>query len=196
MTSPRKRHAAELWLAGIRLLVLVGVALTAVGLAGYAAGWVWLTTALGPTAYLLLARSGNESSQLRTALLGHTTAIACGLACLAAFGLWSHPSVVETGHESLRQIGAQAVAVGLTLLGQTLLRVEHPPAAATALLITSGITRPGYPLFGLLAGLALLLVLVAVLARVPGGRSGSSGYAADTQVPQWRDEGGRRHRRR
>ncbi|MFI7241639.1 HPP family protein [Streptomyces qinglanensis] len=180
MTSPRKRRAAGLWLAGVRLLVLVGVALTAVGLAGYAAGWVWLTTALGPTAYLLLARPGNEASRLRSAFLGHTAAIVCGLACLAAFGLWNHPSVVEAGHESLPQIGAQAVAVGLTLLGQTLLRVEHPPAAATALLITSGITRPGYPLYGLLAGLALLLILVAALARVPGARSGSSAYSADT----------------
>ncbi|MEU3191996.1 HPP family protein [Streptomyces sp. NPDC006992] len=174
MTSSKGTDAKGLWLAGVRLLVLAAVALTAVGLAGYAAGWVWLTTALGPTAYLLLAHPGSEASQLRSALLGHTIAIACGLACLAAFGLWSHPSVVEAGHESLPQIGAQAVAVGLTLLGQTLLRVEHPPAAATALLITSGITRPGYPLYGLLAGLALLLVLVAVLARVPGARSGSS----------------------
>ncbi|MBE9499733.1 HPP family protein [Streptomyces sp. GKU 257-1] len=181
MTAPRKRHAAELWLAGVRLLVLVGVALTAVGLAGYAAGWVWLTTALGPTAYLLLARSGNESSQLRTALLGHTTAIACGLTCLAAFGLWSHPSVVETGHESLRQIGCAGRGRGTDAAGADAAAGGTPACRCDrALLITSGITRPGYPLFGLLAGLALLLVLVAVLARVPGARSGSSGYGADT----------------
>ncbi|WP_431982185.1 HPP family protein [Streptomyces qinglanensis] len=179
MNSPRRTGAKGLWIAGVRLLVLTGVALTAVGLVGYAVGWVWLTTALGPTAYLLLAHPGDEASRLRSALLGHTTAIACGLACLAAFGLWNHPSVVEAGHESLPQIGAQAVAVGLTLLGQTLLRVPHPPAAATALLITSGITRPGYPLYGLLAGLALLLILVAVLARVPGARPGGSADSAD-----------------
>ncbi|MBO8191495.1 HPP family protein [Streptomyces oryzae] len=158
------------WVAGVRLLVLSAFALTVVGLVGGGVGWVWLTTALGPTAYLLLAHPESEGSQLRSAVLAHAAAIACGLACLAAFGLWNHPSVAETHRESLRQTGAQALAVGVTLLLLTLLRAPHPPAAATALLITSGITRPGKPLYGMLAGLALVIVLSAVLARVPGAR--------------------------
>ncbi|KUL34401.1 hypothetical protein ADL22_30620 [Streptomyces sp. NRRL F-4489] len=155
-------------MAGARLLVLGAVALTVVGLAGHAAGGVWLTTTVGPTAYLLLAHPEHEASQLRSSLLGHAAATACGLGCLAAFGLWDHPSVVELHRDSLPQIGAQALAVGLTLLLLTVCHAHHPPAAATALLIASGIARPGPPLYGMLIGLAVVIALAAVLARVPG----------------------------
>ncbi|WP_069812598.1 HPP family protein [Streptomyces sp. TP-A0874] len=164
---PRTRPA---WVAGIRLLVLAAVTLTAVGLVGHAAGGVWLTTTLGPTAYLLLVHPGQEASRLRSSLLGHAAATGSGLACLAIFGLWDNPSIAETHHDTLPQIGAQALSVGVTLLLLTLLKAHHPPAAATTLLITSGIARPGAPLYGMLAGLALLIALAAVMAHVPGAQ--------------------------
>ncbi|MFE0387613.1 HPP family protein [Streptomyces bungoensis] len=159
---------AAMWVVGARLLVLAAVTLTVVGLVGHAVGGVWLTTTVGPTAYLLLAHPEDEASRLRSSLLGHASATGCGLAALAVFGLWDHPSVAEVHRDSLPQIAAQALAVGLTLLLLTVLHAHHPPAAATALLISSGIARPGPPLYGMLAGLALLIALAAVLARIPG----------------------------
>ncbi|MBS2964373.1 HPP family protein [Actinocrinis puniceicyclus] len=148
---------ADRLITGLRLLVLGGVLLAGVGLIGHAVGSVWLTTTTGPTAYLLLAHPDTAGSRLRSAVAGHTAAVACGLAALAAFGLWNHPSIVEQRHDTLTQIAAQAIAVGCTLLALAVLDAHHPPAAATALLIASGIARPGAPLYGMLAGLALTL---------------------------------------
>lgn len=148
--------------------------LAVVGAIGQGAGWVMLTTTLGPTAYVLLAHPESEAARLRNSSLGHATATACGLACLALFGLWQHPSVVEEKHDTWPQIGAQALAVGLTLLLLELIEAQHPPAAATALLITSGIARPGPSLYGMLTGLALLIAGAALLAWA-GRRSGTAG---------------------
>jgi CBS-domain-containing membrane protein len=151
---------------GARLFVLSAVALTAVGAIGQGIGLMLLSTTLGPTAYILLAHPRTEAAQVRSSILGHTAATVCGLACLAAFGLWEYPSIVEQQSDTWRQIGAQALAVAITLFLLVLLNAHHPPAAATALLITSGIARPGPPLYGMLAGLALLIAAAAGLSRM------------------------------
>jgi hypothetical protein len=164
-------------LGGLRLFVLSALLLAGVGAIGHLIGWVALTTTLGPTAYLLLSRPESVSARLRSAVTSHVVAIAVGLACLAAFGLWSHPSVAEQHHDTAPQIGAQALAVGLTLFLLHLLDAHHAPAAATALLITSGITRPGPPLYGLLVGLALVLVIAPLLAAATSCRAKGGGDA-------------------
>lgn len=161
-------HQRKVALSGLRLFILAAALVATVGAVGQGVGLVMLTTAVGPTAYILLAAPGNESTRLYNALLGHACATVCGLAFLAAFGLWNAPSVPARHHETWPQIGAQALAVGTTLLLLALLDAHHAPAATTALLITSGIARPGPPLYGMLAGLALLIAGAAVLARVPG----------------------------
>ncbi len=163
---------------GLRLAVLAGALLAAVGLAGHVAGafdartlsGTWLTAALGPTAYVLLAHPRSVTSRLRNALVGHVSAILAGLLALAVFGLWTAPSIVETHHESVAQVGAQATAIALTLLALTVADAHHAPSGATALLVASGIARPGPELVGLLIGLALVLLLAPLLARFPGHR--------------------------
>ncbi|MEV6808471.1 HPP family protein [Streptomyces sp. NPDC051132] len=150
-------------LGGLRLFLLSALLLAGVGAIGSLTGWVMLTTTLGPTAYLLLAHPDSVTARLRSAVTGHALAVAVSLGCLAVFGLWNHPSVPEQHHDTALQIGAQALAVGLTLFLLHLLGLHHAPAAATALLITSGICRPGPPLYGLLVGLALVLAIAPVL---------------------------------
>lgn len=163
------------WATAGRLFLTSAALLAAVGTIGQGTGWVVLTATLGPTAYLLLSEPENESAMLRGSLLGHLVATACGLACLAVFGLWDHPSVVEQKRDTWSQIGAQALAVGITLLVLELINARHLPAAATALLIASGIARPGPPLYGMLTGLALLIAgaaLIAWLTRRQGAAAG------------------------
>jgi hypothetical protein len=149
---------------GLRLLVLSALLLAGVGAVGRLVGWIALTTTLGPTAYLLLAHPRSVDARLRSAAIGHALAVAVGLACLAAFGLWSHPSTAAVQHDTGAQIGAQALSVGLTLFLLHVCKAHHPPAAATTLLITSGISRPGPPLYGMLTGLALVLVIASLLS--------------------------------
>lgn len=166
----RSRGPGSRIVAAARLLVLSSALLAAVGAVGHGSGWVMLTATLGPTAYIILAHPDSVQSRLKNGAAGHLIAVATGLAFLAAFGLWNHPSVIEQKRDTAAQIGAQALAVGVTLFLLTVLDRSHPPAAATALLITSGIARPGPPLYGMLIGLAAVLLVAPLLARAPGWR--------------------------
>ncbi len=76
-------------------------------------------------------------------------------------------SVSQTGRETLAQIGAQVLAVGVTVAVLTILNAHHAPAGASALLVASGIARPGPPLFGLVLGLGVVLVASPLLSRLP-----------------------------
>ncbi|MEU1785279.1 hypothetical protein ABZ553_05210 [Streptomyces sparsogenes] len=71
-------------MAGIRLFLSSAVLLAVVGAIGQGAGWVMPTTTLGPTAYVLPAHPESEAARLRNSSLGHATAAAGGLACLAS----------------------------------------------------------------------------------------------------------------
>lgn len=156
-------------LSGLRIGLLVGILLAAVGTAGLLSGaGVWLTAALGPSAYLLVAHPRDVTARARNAVVGHSAALVAGLVALAVFGLWDAPSVAETHRESWPQIAAQAVAIALTLLVLTVADAHHAPAGATALLVSSGIAAPGAPLLGLVVGLVIVLVLAPLLARLPG----------------------------
>lgn len=165
-------------LLGLRFALLAGMLLAAIGAAGHVAsalgaqavGGTWLTTSLGPTAYVLLAHPRSVTSRLRNGLLGHATGVLAGLGALALFGLWSAPSVAETHQESFAQVGAQAGAIAVTLLVLTVADAHHGPAGATALLVASGIARPGPELVSLIIGLAIVLAVAPLLARLPGER--------------------------
>ncbi|MGH9103226.1 MAG: HPP family protein [Acidimicrobiales bacterium] len=151
----------------LRLGVLGAGALVAVGLVDHFSNWPVLTTALGPTAYVLIAHPRSETARARNAVVGHAVGIGAALASLAVFGLWSAPSTYRIGHASLAQAGAAAMAIGLTLALLHLLRTHHAPAAATTLLVATGLARFGRPLAGLVVGLAIVIALASVLVFVP-----------------------------
>jgi HPP family len=156
--------------AALRYLVIASALLGAVGVAGHFASSPFLTTTLGPTTYIFAANPGTEATRVRNATLGHGAAILIGLAALATFGLWRHPSISATTGPTLAQVGAAAAAAGLTLFVLELVRSHHAPAATTALLVATGFARPGKPLIGLVIGLAIVLVLGPLSARLPLGK--------------------------
>jgi hypothetical protein len=158
-----------------RFLLIVGAGLAVVGAIGHTIGWTLLSTTLGPTAYVFAAHPKSASAKRRNAILGHTSAVAAALFCLAVFGLWHHPPVTKLGHLTWPQVGAAALAGALTVALLELLDAHHAPAGATALLIASGIAKPGPPLYGLLIGLALLIAFGPLLSRwFPLGRQGAA----------------------
>lgn len=162
---------------GARLGVLGVASIGVIGAADHFLPLVLLTATLGPTAYLLLAHPEHETARLRNAVIGHLTGVGAGLAALAMFGLWriqQRPHLLTTDPQRL---AAVAVAVGLTLLVLELASSHHAPAAATTILVASGLAGPGRPLVGLVLGVAGLLVVLAVLARVPVPRLASTSSA-------------------
>ena len=149
-----------------RLLILGAVVMAGIGLGGRYLAWPILTTTLGPTLYVFQAHPDSETARFRSAVTGHSVAVAAGLFSLAVFGLWTHAATTAIGHSTLRQAGAAAVALGLTLAALHLTRSHHAPAGATTLLIATGIARPGKPLFGLLVGLAAVILIGPWLGRL------------------------------
>jgi HPP family len=160
---------------GLRYLLLTGALVGAVGIAGRFIAWPLLTSTIGPTAYVFAAHPRTEAASFRNALIGHGVAIACGLGALAAFGLVQYPSISETGTPSAAQVAAAVLGVGLTVFFLELAGSHHAPSAATALLITTGLAKPGAPLIGLVLGLAIVIALGPLIGRVPFARRASSG---------------------
>ncbi len=161
-------------MGGLRYLLLTGVLVGAVGIAGRFLAWPLLTSTVGPTAYVFAAHPRTESARFRNALVGHGVAIACGLGALAAFGLVRYPSITETGSPSAVQVAAAVFGVALTVFFLELAGSHHAPSAATALLITTGLAKPGSPLIGLVLGLAIVIALGPLIGQIPFARSASS----------------------
>ena len=165
---------AERAATAVRFLCLTAVLVGAVGIAGRLLFWPLLTSTVGPTAYVFAAHPRSEAARFRNAVVGHGVAIGTGFGALWAFGLLNHPSVSTTGAPSLAQVGASAVAVGVTLFVLEMVGSHHAPAAATALLVSTGLARPGPPLIGLVLGLAIVLVLGPLSGRLPIARRTAS----------------------
>ena len=146
-------------LVATRYLGLTALLVGVVGVVGRWLAWPLLTSTVGPTAYLFAAHPKTEPARLRNAAIGHAVAVGLGLGALVLFGLEHHPSVSATGMPSWRQVLACALAVGLTMSVLELLHSHHAPAAATTLLITTGLAKPGAPLIGLVVGLGLVITL-------------------------------------
>ena len=157
----------------MRYLLLTGVLVGAVGIAGRFLAWPLLTSTVGPTAYVFAAHPRTEAARSRNALVGHGVAIVCGLGALAAFGLVECPSISETGSSSAAQVAAAVLGVGLTVFFLELAGSHHAPSAATALLITTGLAKPGAPLIGLVLGLAIVIALGPLIGRIPFARRAS-----------------------
>jgi HPP family len=172
--SPSTCPATARLTLGARYFLLTGVLVGAVGLAGRFLAWPLLTSTIGPTAYVFAAHPDSEAARFRNALAGHSVALGCGLAALAIFGLTRYPSISTSGSTSLRQVVAAVTGVGFTVLLLELVGSHHAPAAATALLITTGLAGPGAPLIGLMLGLAIVIALGPLVGRLPLARALSS----------------------
>lgn len=173
---------------GVRYLLLTGLLVGAVGLAGRYLAWPLLTSTVGPTAYVFAAHPQSEAARFRNALVGHGVAIACGLGALAALGLLRYPSVSRTGSPSAAQVAAAVVGVGLTVFCLELAGSHHAPSAATALLITTGLAKPGAPLIGLVLGLAVVITLGPFIGRIPLARRASSADESHRREPSHNTE--------
>lgn len=156
----------------LRYFVLVAT----VGLAGRLLAWPLITSTVGPTAYVFAADPQSEGARLGNAVIGHGIAICVGLASLTVFGLLHHPSVSAIGAPSWSQIGAAALATGLTLVLLQLAGSHHAPAAATATapLVSTGLAKPGPGLIGLVLGLAAVIATGPLMGRWPLARAAAA----------------------
>jgi CBS-domain-containing membrane protein len=122
---------------------------------------------LGPTAFLFFFAPTAPSASPRNALYGHAVGLLCGYAALWLMGLTDSPSAMAEG-VNLRRVLAAALSVAATGALMILLRVGHPPAGATTLIVSLGIVTQPFHLLIVEAAVALLVVQAIVINRLAG----------------------------
>jgi len=135
-----KRLFERLGVSGDALYLFIAASL-AILVSGFAAHLLhepFLFPSLGPTVFLFFEQPLESGSSPRSAILGHFTALAVGYLSVMVFGLLDDPSILEVGVSAAR-IGATTLSVGLTDALILLAHGSHPPAGATALIVSLGL---------------------------------------------------------
>lgn len=126
-----------------------------------------LFPSLGPTAFLLFYTPTGASACPRNTLFGHAIGAAAGWVSLAAFGLLHHAPALTAGFSNGR-IGATALSLGLTSGLMVWLKVPHPPAGATTLIVSLGILHEPWQLGVLMLAVFLLVLQGLTINRLAG----------------------------
>jgi hypothetical protein len=151
-----------IWVPGTSALLIV-----LAGLIGFWLKQPWLFAALGPTIIMAATTPGHETTSFRAVVVGHITAIACAYLALLLLNANEAPALARTATEISPRIWASAAALALLAIVQPQLRAYHPPAAATALLVTLGTYRmTGRTPLALIGGVILVAVAAELLQRL------------------------------
>jgi hypothetical protein len=149
--------------SGAYAAIASGLAMGVIGALGLVANQPWLFPSLGPTIFLQAVTPDAPSARLRNTIAGHAVGVCAGFAALFLFGAQTMPAVMSAEVLSVERVAATALSVAVTVGVQSLLNVQHPPAAATTMLITLGGLRPVFStVLSIMAG----VLLVSVLGRI------------------------------
>jgi CBS-domain-containing membrane protein len=124
---------------------------------------------LGPTAFLLFYTPTQPTASPRNTLCGHLIGAAAGFVSLWIFGLLDAGPAILVG-VSWGRVGAAALSLALTSGVMVWLRVPHPPAGATTLIVSLGLIATIPKLGVLMLGVFLLVVQGFVINRLAGVR--------------------------
>ena len=122
---------------------------------------------LGPTAFLLFYTPTAPAASPRNTIFGHLIGALAGWLSLVAFGLVNAPPALSSGVQWPR-VGAAALSLGITSGLMVLLRVPHPPAGATTLIISLGLMPHLWQIAVLMAAVILLTGQGFVINRLAG----------------------------
>jgi CBS-domain-containing membrane protein len=122
---------------------------------------------LGPTAFLFFYTPLAPAASPRNTIVGHLIGAVAGWSSLAVFGLLHAAPAIAVGVTGAR-VGAAALSLGLTSALMVLLRVPHPPAGATTLIVSLGILRTPAHLLVLMAAVVLLAAQAFAINRLAG----------------------------
>ena len=151
----------------------------AIGLVALVAGQPWLFPSLGPSIFLQVHKPNLESARLYNTVVGQAVGVAAGAAGIILTGAGADPSALSGQTMTMARVAASCIAMGSCLLVQQLLKASHPPAAATALLLTlGGFKLVPSDLLAIAAGVGLIVLIGEPLRRLRTGslfgRSGKS----------------------
>jgi hypothetical protein len=161
-------------------LVAAGLILL-VGAIGVLVGRPWLLPSLGPTAAIIALTPAHPTARGWNTIAGHVIGVLAGFAGIFLAGAATAPSVLQTGELTWPRVVAATIAMILTVLGYTLARASHPPAAATTLLVALGGIATADKAVALLAGVVVLAAAGELLRRLRLERR----TPAERMAPTW-----------
>lgn len=154
-----------IWTAYVLVNGFVTIAL--LGLLAVVSETPFVFPSLGPTAYLFFFQPLGESSTPRNAILGHAIGLVCGYGAFWAAGLQHGAPNFHDGVYWPRILSA-ALSLAFTGAFMVLLRVNHPPAGATTLIVALGILSMPYHLVVIEVAVVLLTLQAFAINRLAG----------------------------
>ena len=137
------------------------------GLLALLTGSPFVFPSLGPTAYLFFFSPLAEVSSPRNTILGHAIGLICGYAAFVLAVASSPPFGINPGVHGPRLLAA-ALSLSATGALMALLRVSHPPAGATTLIVSLGIISQPKELVIIEVAVILLTVQAFGINRLAG----------------------------
>jgi hypothetical protein len=133
-----------------------------------ATGQPWLFAGLGPSAIMVASSPGHPTTRLHSVVVGHLVGFSSAWLAVLLLGAGSAGALAAHADTlSIARVWASAFAVALTALVQPSVRAYHPPAAATALLVTLGLYHLSWrTAASLMAGVLLIALLGEWFGRV------------------------------
>ena len=122
---------------------------------------------LGPTAYLFFFTPLAEAASPRNTIFGHAIGLICGYAAFALTAAYAPPFALHTGVHGARVLAA-ALSLSATGAFMALLRVSHPPAGATTLIVSLGIISQPKELIIIEIAVVLLTAQAFAINRIAG----------------------------
>ncbi|MBG6215236.1 MAG: HPP family protein [Cryobacterium sp.] len=135
--------------------VLAVLTLAMTGVVGLLLKQPWLFPSLGPTVMLFFESPKQPASRPLNTIVGHLVGIAAGLVCYTGLGLSGHPSA-PVGGLTVSYVIAGALAVGITTAALSLLKLPHPPAGASTLIVALGILHTPAQLLSMVGAVLLI----------------------------------------
>jgi hypothetical protein len=146
------------------------IAATLIVVAGALGQWLkqpWLFAGIGPTVLMLASNPGHETTRFRAVVIAHLAAIGCAYLALLMLNANVASAVITRATVPMPRVWASAVSLAMLAVLMPQLRAYHPPAAATALLVTLGAYRmTGKTPLALMAGVVAVALVAELLNRI------------------------------
>lgn len=143
------------------------IAIGVMSVGALATGSPFVFPSLGPTAFLHFYTPLAPAACPRNTVCGHAVGVVAGFVSLHLFGLADAGPALTTGVDGAR-VAAAALSLGLTSGAMVWLRVPHPPAGATTMIISLGILSDPAHLVVLMLAVVLLTTQAFAINRLAG----------------------------
>jgi len=161
------KHFPPLLVTALYVFVNGFITIALLSLLAILTGSTFVFPSLGPTAYLFFFSPLAESASPKNAILGHAIGLACGYGAFRFAALEYGPA---NFHDAVHWPRILAAALSLAFTGafMVLLRINHPPAGATTLIVSLGILSVPRNLVIIEVAVVLLTAQALLINRLAG----------------------------